>query len=167
MGTDLDIASKWNRLVDVCQRLEILAHKQLRQVPFNAEENGFLKNYGKQLANIMLYGGNSYFNPRDDAPRIVDVFTNPTIDEDLRVGIEKHLLVGTGKPRFLWVLYPVKGKEFLCRGAVLPYHEFPHPQRLTDAAWKTLLNSPQCPEPPAWIQPLIGEDGTGDPEKGK
>src|SRR5262249_44955428 len=113
-------------------------------------ENAFLKEYGKTLAGIMLYGGNSYIKPRDDAPRVVDVYSNP-IDR-------KHLLVGIARPRALWLLYPVRGVDVLCRGAVLPYREFTHPERLTDDSWKALLGSARAPKSPAWIQSLLAGD---------
>jgi hypothetical protein len=158
LGTG-NLASKWSELGRICHRLEVMAHKQLRQVPFSAKENKFLEGYGKQLARIMLYGGNSYFTPRDDAPRVVDVFSNP------RTG--KYFLIGTARPRALWVLYPVKGVDVLCRGAVLPYHEFAHPRRLTDAGWKALLDSSDRPQVPAWIKPVMTEKATGKPSKAK
>jgi hypothetical protein len=153
------LAPRWNALARLCHRLETLAHKQLRQVPFNDKEKTFFENYGKELARIMLYSGNSYFTPRDDAPRVVDVFSNPQKG--------KHLLVGTARPRELWVLYPTRGGDVLCRGAVLPYHEFAHSQRLTDAAWKSLLDSRDRPEVPAWIKPLMADDGTARRTKEK
>jgi hypothetical protein len=158
-GFDLDIADRWERLSAICLRLELLAHKQLRQVAFNEDENTFLRDYGKKLAGIMFYGGNSYFHPRDDAPRIADVFSNPVAG--------KHLLVGIGRARHLWVLYPTKGGDVLCRGAVLPYYEFAHPQRLTDAGWKSLLDSPQRPQMPEWIQPVTVQDEPPKPKKEK
>jgi hypothetical protein len=149
LGFDTEIAPQWKELLALCRRLEVLSHKQLRQIPFSEEEEDFLHNYGKTLGHIMLYGGNSYHTPRDDAPRVVDVYSNPTLG--------KHLHVGTDKPRLIWVLYPVKGVDILCRGAVLPYHEFAHGARLTDSAWQTLLASPERPETPAWIQPVMAE----------
>ena len=41
--------------------------------------NAFLKDYGSWLAGVMLYGGNSYEVPRDDAPCIADVYQNPRL----------------------------------------------------------------------------------------
>jgi hypothetical protein len=162
MGFPKDfMANQWTRLAKVCRRLEILAHKQLRQVRFSAEDNEFLTGYGEKLAGIMLYGGNSYVTPRDDAPRIVNVFTNPVTISS------KHVLVGIARPRTLWVLYPVRGVDVLCRGAVLPYQEFTHPKRLTDAAWKTLLDSPRRPKLPAWVMPITVAEKTGKPWKEK
>jgi hypothetical protein len=147
MDLQQSIAPKWATLANVCHRLENLAHKQLRQVPFSDEENSFLQEYGKELAYIMLYGGNSYFTPRNDSPRIVDVFANPVK--------RKYLLVGTARPRTIWVLYPFQGKDVLCRGTVLPYLEFAHSERLTDAEWRHRLTTPQRPAPPVWLQPLL------------
>lgn len=144
----MDVKPLWQRLSRLCRRLEALAHKQLRQVPFSQEEKRFIGQYGEELAGVMLYGGNSFVKPRDDAPRIVDVFANPQAGRYLEVGI--------GRPRALYVLYPTKNSEVLCRGAVLPYYEFAHPQRLTDAEWKTLLDGKDKPAQPGWIQPLLG-----------
>jgi hypothetical protein len=146
-------AGLWDTLATVTQRLESLSHKQLRQVDLSKEEIEFLTYYGTQLARVMLYGGNSYFTPRDDAMRIVDVFSNPQMG--------KQLLVGTGRPRTLWVLYPVKGVDILCRGAVAPYYEFASADKLTDGSWKTLLDSPQRPETPRWIQPVMSSEMRG------
>jgi hypothetical protein len=146
-AAEVKLGMLWENLEQLCGRLETLAHKQLRGVAFNQHENEFLKNYGSSLAGIMLYGGNSYHTPRDDAPRIVDVFSNPTRAHYLEVGI--------GRPRALYVLYPFKGKEILCRGAVLPYYEFTHSTRLDDARWKRLLDSRDRPEPPEWLRPVL------------
>jgi len=151
-----ELAPLWRRLGDLCGRLEALAHKQLRGVPFSTEEKQFLIHYGESLAGIMLYGSNSYLTPRDDAPRIVDVFYNPK---------EKRVLeVGIARARALYVVYPVKGGEILCRGSVMPYYEFTHRQRLTDAEWKNLLDSKDRPDLPSWIKTLAGRDGITVPK---
>ena len=144
----LDIESRWRRFHDLCRGLENLAHKQLRGVPLSKEDGRFIMGYGVQIAGIMFYGGNSYVNPRDDAPRIVDVHSDPNSQRVLEVGI--------GRPRALYVLYPYKDGEVLCRGAVMPYYEFPSATRLTDAEWKGLLDSEAAPELPEWVKPIIG-----------
>jgi hypothetical protein len=143
-----DLAPLWERLTALARRLETLAHKQLRGAAFSEEENRFLQNYGEELAGIMLYGGNSYATPRDDAPRVVDVFTNPNAAAAL-------LHVGVARPRRLYVLYPWQGRDVLCTGAVLPYYEFRHARRLTDAEWRALLDGPNRPPAPGWLAPLL------------
>ncbi|MBI1831014.1 MAG: DUF3160 domain-containing protein [Planctomycetes bacterium] len=139
----------WDELVSLCRQLERLSHKQLRGLPWTEKEQRFVRNYGKALASLMGYTGHAWMHPRDDAPRIVDVFSNP--------GVGQHLLVGVSKPREIWMLYPVKGKEVLCRGAVLPYHEFTSPTRLTDSDWRARLASPDRPAPPAWLRPILAD----------
>jgi hypothetical protein len=55
----------------------------------------------------------------------------------------------------MWVLYPTRNGEVLCRGAIMPYAEFVNGGRLTDGEWKGLLDSPKRPEVPAWVRPVI------------
>jgi hypothetical protein len=138
------LGPRWRALRSCCARLECLAHKQLRGRPFVGDEKTFLAEYGRSLGWLMLYDGNSYVSPRDDAPRVVDVFA----------GGGKLLEVGVARPRALYVLYPWQGKDVLCRGAVLPYHEFLHDSRLTDGAWRDLLKTPAAPAPPGWARTL-------------
>jgi hypothetical protein len=85
------------------------------------------------------------------------VFSNPNTGEVLEVGV--------ARPRALFVLYPVKGKEVLCLGAVVPYYEFAHGDRLTDAQWKSLLDSPGRPKTPDWSRSIITPDGLSAPKR--
>lgn len=154
----MDIEPLWRSLGMLSRRLESLAYKQLRGVPFSDEENRFIRSYGARLAAIMLYGGNSYETPRDDAPRMVDVFHSTSL--------EKYLEVGIARPRAIYVLYPWKGGEILCSGAIMPYYEFAHGARLTDAEWKGLLDSPKRPKSPVWLTPVISPGGLSAPKLG-
>ncbi|MFC1586952.1 DUF3160 domain-containing protein [Planctomycetota bacterium] len=153
-GTDLE--PLWDKLHKLCRRLEILAHKQLRQVPFNSGEKSFIDSFGSDLAEIMLYAGNAYLAPRDNAPRVVDVYGNAEAGKVLATGI--------ARPRALYVLYPFKNIEVLCRGVVLPYCEFQHPERLTDEQWKTILDSKNRPAQPKWIKQITGNKGISKAE---
>ena len=147
---------EWKTLRRICQRLEPLARKQLRGVPFDKEENDFLIRFEHDLADVMFSRGDLRTQPPDNAPRIVDVFHNPIQ--------KKYLTVGVARPRALYVLYPYRGEEILCRGAVLPYYEFPQPERLTDADWMKRLDSKDRPDIPAWIKPIVGSDGITMPK---
>lgn len=137
----------WKKLERVCLKLEALAHKQLRRIPFSEEDHEFILSYGEQLGHIMFYNVNSYLNPRDDAPRIVDVTYNQYL--------EKYFKVGIGRPAALYVLYPTADGEVLCQGGVLSYYEFPWPQPLTNDAWRELLDSADSPHPPAWLKTIL------------
>lgn len=148
-----DLRPQWESLRQIVRRLESLAHKQLRKVEFSETEQRFLLGFGKQLAGVMLYGGNSWLTPRDDSPRTAGVFNNPNTSDRLHVGIDRA--------RAIYVLYPWDGKEILCRGAVMPYHEFTSKEPLTDAAFKALLDSDKRPKVPEWSKKFVWDKGLG------
>lgn len=150
LEADVDLAPRWKELRDLCSRLELMSHKQLRGRDFSGAEKAFLRGYAKKLGWLMLYDGNSYKDPRDDAPRVADVFASRG----------KYLEVGIGKPRLIYVLYPWQGKDVFCRGAVLPYHEFVHAERLSDEDWRRMLKSPGRPGLPPWARILSDGNGT-------
>ena len=138
-----DVKTCWRELEQLAGKLEALAKKQLRGEEWSKDEEKFIRSgYGGSLAHIMFYGGNSYDDPKDDAPRITDVHSQK----------EQVLSVGISRPRVLWVVYPWKGNDVLCRGSVLPYHEFASKDRLTDKEWLKLLDSPKAPDQPEWVR---------------
>jgi hypothetical protein len=142
----LNLKLRWLGLAKICSQAQSIAHFQLRGITLTAEQKEFIRGFGIKLAQAMFYDGNSYIRPRDDAPRVADVFSGP----------QGHLHAGIGRPRILYVLYPHAGKEVLCVGSVLPYYEFQHgPERLTDEAWRARLQE-NPPPPPAWVQPDLG-----------
>ncbi len=148
----------WEQLATMCRELELISYKQLFGTPLNDRDNGLIRFYGESLAGIMFYGGNSYYHPRDDAPRIVDVFSNPNFSPIT------YLEAGIARPRKMYVLYPWGGGEVLCVGAVLPYYEFRSTERLTDAQWLELLDCDLRPLVPDWAKPIYKGEGLGKPE---
>lgn len=130
-----------------CLRLAVLVHKQARGLPANAEESHWLLTFGNELAS---FSDCHFTQPVDNVPKAVRVFTNPELGKALTVGI--------GRPRFLYVLYPWKGTEVLCRGAVLPYLERHELESLTDEEWREKLHDKRAPAiQPAWVAPLMAE----------
>lgn len=142
-----DFDSQWSSLMTLCDKLELISHKQLRGVDLTFEDNQFIVNYRGYLAGMMQYFGQSSLNPKDDAPKIVDVFSN------YEVGC--HLQVGVSRARQIYVLYPWKGKEYLSLGGIMPYYEFPSRTRLTDDEWHKMLDSQQRPDIPEWVRPIV------------
>jgi hypothetical protein len=133
----------WIEWVRLCTRLELLAHKQLRQRPWSDDDARFLKEFGVALGEVMGYSLGSVQHPEDDAPRAASVICDPSNDV-MRV-------VGTGRPRELWVLYPYRGEKVVCRGVVLSYYELDAKDAPTDAEWKAMLDSKDPPPEPPWI----------------
>ena len=140
-----NLRERWQKFERIVSRLETLAHKQLRNQPWTEDETAFLKSYGEQLGFIHNYHGNSWMSPRDDAPRWAEVSGLPENG--------KFLAAGVGRPRAFYVLYPWNGIEVLCVGSVMQYYEYETAERLTDDAWRALLDSPAAPPLPAWLQP--------------
>jgi len=147
LETNIDTKKLWLSLRHMCKRLEVLAHKQLRGVNFSKKDNYFLVDFGEKLAAVMLCDGYGYHGSNGETPHIVPVYSKP----------EKNtcLYAGTGRPRLMYVLYPYKGKEILCTGAVIPYYEFVSPIGLTDEQWKKRLGGDERPENPVWLKPVI------------
>ena len=143
----MDREVPFDDLEKTCLRLAVLAHKQARELPPTDDESQWLLAFGARLSD---FSDCHFTSPLDNAPKAVRVFTNPELGKALTVGI--------GRPRFLYVLHPWKGKEVLCRGAVLPYLERHEMEALTDKEWKEKLHDPKAPPiQPAWIAPLLAE----------
>lgn len=144
---DFDLEPLWGTFEQVSRSLEAIARKQLNGVELDSRETGFIRGYGEICARIMLYGGNSYVKPTDDAPRVVDVYANPQE--------RGYLHVGVARARRIYVLYPWQGRTILCQGAIMPYYEVVTKSRLTDKTWQDMLDSPQCPSIPKWMSPVV------------
>lgn len=136
---------RWMKLLAICHQLETLAHKQLRGVEPAEDEVKFIQSYGELLGSVMLYDGNSWEVPRDDAPRITSVFNQPGLG---------FLLAGIGRAREIRVLYPWKGREIECHGAVMPFYEMRSDRHLTDTEWQESLKGKEPPQTPEWFKPI-------------
>lgn len=152
-GEEPDIRQRWKDLATLCRRLEGIAHKQLECAELSEHDADTLAQVGVTLAGLMFYEGQSYLSPRDDAPRVADVHVNPRLRRYLHVGVER------AQP--IYVLYPRAGRDLLYVGAVMPYHEFSYPQRLSDEEWLTLIGKPERPALPEWVRPIYGAGALG------
>jgi hypothetical protein len=121
-----------------------MVQKQLRGIDWNNEEASLIRTYKNALAEAHGYYGDTWETPRDDAPRWVEIASNPKTGEILGAAI--------GRPRALYVLYPWHGKDVLCVGAVMPYFEVKDNARLSDREWKAKLDAEAPPKLPIWLQ---------------
>ncbi len=135
-----DLDWNWRSLEKLCRGLRAIAEKQLRGEQLGNADTELITGYGARLGGIMFISG--FASSRDNAPRITDVHVDP------RDGRRMH--VGIARPREILLLYPYKGGEVLCVGAVLPFHEFVTKEVLTDQKWKSMLDSDDPPTSPDW-----------------
>ncbi len=78
-----------------------------------------------------------------DAAIVADIASSP----------EGVLEVGTGRIDRIYVLVPNDDGTFqVAAGGVYSYYEFTNPpgERLTDEAWRAMLDSGEAPDRPAW-----------------
>ncbi len=143
-----DLASLWIQFAEMCFELETISRKQLNGEELDAKDKEVIENFGSAIARFTLYETMHF--PRDDAPRIVDVFFNPQRAATFHMA--------TGRPRLFYVLYPWEDQCVLCKGAVLPYYEHLSSKRLTNADWLETLDSTDRPIIPHWVKPLYSEN---------
>ena len=137
---------RWRKLQNLCRDLQVIAIKQLHAVDLEHDEISTIRNIGKELAALEGYLSNSWLQPKDDAPRIVDIYHNPNV--------RKRLHAGTGRPLTLYILYPHEGRKMLCRGGVMTYYEHKSGKKLDNTDWIELLTSPNPPQRPQWTLPI-------------
>jgi hypothetical protein len=147
LETNIDTKRLWISLRHMCHRLLVLAHKQLRGVNFSKRDNYFLTDFGEKLAAVMLYNVYRYNGSNNEVPHIFPVYFNPVKNT--------YHYSGTGRPRLMYVLYPNKGEEILCIGAVTPYYEFVSSTALTDQQWEMGLDSDESPQSPVWLKSIM------------
>lgn len=139
---------RWVDLVELLLELESISRSQMRGNELSPDDEEFIKTYGEKLAGVMFYDGNSFSSPRDNAPRVASVFNQPG---------KGFLMAGVGRPREIRVLYPWKGKEIECKGAVMPFLEMKSHRHFPDDEWKSILDGPARPAAPEPIRPLMAK----------
>lgn len=143
----IHLAGRWHDLEVLCFQLAILAEKQLQQVPLDDDDDQLIKGICYDLSVTIFYSGAALKHPADDAPRIARIASDPRSGSVLQVGI--------GRPRLMFVLYPWQGKEILCRGVVMPYHEVRDKQTLTDEEWQQRQQGDSRTAVPEWLRSLV------------
>jgi len=133
-------------LESLLERLIEIASKELVNEPLSDIDNSYIRGLPNSLQSLVT--GVDMLGVKTTL--VADVHTE---------GYEGMVLEeGVGKVDIIVVACPaVDGSVFLAAGPVLSYYEFKHPMsdRLTDEAWRGLLDSPERPDRPKWYQPLL------------
>lgn len=147
--TTLRLEPLWKKLEILCLRLATIADKQLAGKDLTPEEGRIILLFGLRLSQIMLYDAAAPSFPVDDSPKVA------CLSSQAPTGPFFH--IATGRPRILYVLYPWKGREVLCQGAILPYHEFEKTGRMDDWEWRKQWPEEDGGRPKAaqWLENFI------------
>ena len=152
-----------NEYKELLQLLIDCSIKELRNDPLTEEENNRLLRYGGSMENI----SNAFLNGiiDDDYPNIE---ISDMLVSDVSSADGFYLSLGTGYYDHIYVVTPVNGKLYLCRGSIYSHYEFVSTDRLTDEEWWELNGiriiheeyadypeitepSDQLPSQPEWI----------------
>ena len=149
--SDLNVLSEEDRqrladLEDMLQQILDIVVKQLTNEPLSTEDHAFIKTMPTTFKSIL-------------SSKDIDLRT--TLVADVHTNSSEAMVVeeAVGKVDLIIVACPnTDGSVFLAAGPVLSYYEFKHPMsdRLTDEAWRKLLDSPDKPARPEWYVPLMG-----------
>lgn len=148
---DLDVLSieameRLQTLEDLLEGALAIAGKHLTNESLSDEDRWFIKGLARQLEDAVM--------------GLSDMGLKTTLVADVHTHTFEKTVVeeATGKVDLIVVACPAPdGSVFLAAGPVLSYYEFKHPMddRLTDQAWRDMLNSGEKPERPNWYLPLI------------
>ncbi len=148
-GSEDILTPRLERLAATCFKLEAMAERQLAGRPWEEHHKKFLEGYGMTLGWLMFYEGNSYFSPRNDAPRIVRYAT--LVDPDGQ--IQNHH-AAVSQPRLLLIDYPDgKGKVLRCQGSVYAFRHVTADHTPNRAEWQAVAEKSAWPE---WMKPVVG-----------
>ena len=145
---------QFDELETMLQQMIEIVDKQLTNEPLSIEDRQFIKSLPGTLDSILT--------------GTEEAALKTTLVADVHTYTRERTVVeeATGKVDLIAVACPASDDSvFLAVGPVLSYYEFKHPMndRLTDEAWRELLDSPEKPERPEWYVPLMGDIST-DPE---
>ncbi len=138
----LDDSSKYRlaNLESILARLVDISSKELENEELSKDDYDFIKNFGDNLDGVIA-------DVDDKAKKttiVADVHTDSNTEQVLEEGV--------GYVDLVVVAYKLPdGRILVGAGPVMSYYEFKHPMddRLTDEAWRELLDS-NPPERPEW-----------------
>ena len=133
-------------LETILNRLIEIANKELTNQPLSEDDYKYIGDFAKTLEGAVI--------------GVEEKGLKTTLVADVHTHIveEKVVEEAVGNVDLIVVAFPgPDGSIFLAAGPVLSYYEFKHPMsdRLTDEAWRELLDLPDKPERPRWFQPLM------------
>lgn len=147
-----------SKMETITRTLKTIAEKELNGEALSDAEYEFIRSFGGQLEHFWIETNRdemassgldqtNYLN-QNPAAIVADVATNPN---------GQVLEEGTGYIAEIYVTVPVDGQLRIAKGGVFTTYEFPWPMgdRLTDDAWRELLQSPDAPDAPEWTNAFI------------
>lgn len=161
------------RLQDLAAAFRVMAEKELRGEPLTEDEFTLIRFYGGELEHLTMAaadreeaepGGQPLMDEEPQAAVIADVATAPDPDGD---GVPNPVVLeeGVGRVDELYAVVPLILEDGsiqlqVAKGGVFAYYEFPWPadDRLTDEAWREMLDAGEAPQRPEWTSSFFNPD---------
>jgi hypothetical protein len=149
--------SNLTRLDDLLSFLLTVVEKELNGEVLSFDDYERIKFFGGELEALTLAAadqegdGMPFFEQQEQAALVADVATDPT---------GQVLEEATGRIFEIYVAVPNgSGGQHLAKGGVYSYYEFPWPMsdRLTDEAWRDMLETGSAPDLPAWTDSFVAD----------
>ena len=147
-----NIRGAFDNIAELSAMLTEMARKELWGEPLTDDEQLFLKyDFGMKLWYTRYLAELALADPPEMAAIVADVASNP----DAGVVLE----AGTGFVDTIYVIADSPDGLHLTRGTVYSYYEFVQPidERLTDEAWREMLNAGEAPPRPDWVGAFFAE----------
>ena len=153
-GVDKDSLERLERILLL---LKGIAEKELQGIALDEEEKDLITFYGGILEGLTLAAadqeegeGGRTFLEDEEAAVVADVATDP-----LGTVLEE----GVGRIFEIYAIVDIEGRLYVTKGGVFSYYEFPWPMsdRLTDEAWREMLDTGQAPDRPYWTASFIAQ----------
>jgi hypothetical protein len=164
-------ADSLTRLQNLAAAFQVMAEKELRGEPLTEDEYYFIRFYGGELEHLTMAaadsdeaGGLPVMDEEPQAAVIADVATAPDPDGD---GVPNPVALeeAVGRIDEIYAVVPIvndDGSVFLqvAKGGVFAYYEFQWPadDRLTDDAWRAMLDAGEAPPRPVWIDSFFSTE---------
>ena len=133
-----------------------IARDELAGRTISAADNQRLAFIGDELEALWFRSSD---HPSSNVATATD---DDAVIADIARGGDQVLEIGTGRFDRILVLVPDNSGTFeVAVGGVYSYYEFTQPvsNRLTDEAWRDMLNDGTAPARPSWVQPIIAGSG--------
>jgi len=140
-------------LETVLLSLKTIAEKELAGESLTNDEYYFIDSYGGVLEGLTIAAADKA-EPggsldEEEAAVVADVATDPNSGQVLEEAV--------GRVFGIYVVVEAEGSLAVAQGGVFSYYEFAWPisDRLTDEAWREMLESGQAPSRPEWTSSFI------------
>ncbi|HUL85980.1 MAG TPA: DUF3160 domain-containing protein [Actinomycetota bacterium] len=148
-GEQRGLLTDTKELMDFFARI---AKDELAGTPISTKDNQRLVFIGDELEALWFRSSD---HPTANTPSATD---DDAVIADVARGGDDALEVGTGRFDRIFVLVPDNRGTFeIAVGGVYSYYEFGQPisNRLTDDAWRAMLNAHTAPARPSWETPIL------------